>query len=37
VAKTHLDAFMTNSATPNPATMRAFHTELQAVLDRPRS
>ena len=37
VAKTHLDAFMSNDATPNPATMRAFHTELQAVLDRPRS
>jgi ABC-type glycerol-3-phosphate transport system substrate-binding protein len=37
VAKRHMDAFMANDAAPNPATMRAFHAELQTVLDQPRT
>jgi ABC-type glycerol-3-phosphate transport system substrate-binding protein len=37
VAKRHVDAFLENSVAPNPATMRAFHSELQAVLDQPRT
>ncbi len=37
LAKRHIDAFLANSAAPNPATMKAFHTELQAVLDQPRT
>ncbi|MGH2368713.1 MAG: ABC transporter substrate-binding protein [Chloroflexota bacterium] len=37
VVKKHMNAFMANTATPNAATMRTFHTELQAVLDLPRA
>jgi len=37
LAKKHIDTFLANEATPNSATMRTFHTELQAVLDLPRS
>jgi multiple sugar transport system substrate-binding protein len=37
VVKRHSDAFMKNEAVPNPATMRAFHQELQAALDLPRA
>jgi ABC-type glycerol-3-phosphate transport system substrate-binding protein len=37
VAKKHIDAFLANEATPNAATMRTFHSELQAVLDLPRT
>jgi hypothetical protein len=37
VVKKHLDGFLNNTATPSAATMRAFHTELQAVLDQPRT
>jgi multiple sugar transport system substrate-binding protein len=37
LAKKHIDAFLANETTPSAATMRTFHTELQAVLDLPRS
>ena len=36
VAIKHMNLFMNNEATPSAATMRAFHTELQAALDLPR-
>jgi ABC-type glycerol-3-phosphate transport system substrate-binding protein len=37
VAKKHMDAFMNNTTTPSAAAMKAFSTELQAVLDLPRA
>ena len=37
VAMKHLSLFLNNEATPSAATMRTFHTELQAALDLPRS
>jgi ABC-type glycerol-3-phosphate transport system substrate-binding protein len=37
VVKKHMDGFLNNTATPSAATMRAFHTELQVVLDQPRA
>ncbi|HET7771932.1 MAG TPA: hypothetical protein VFN74_24370, partial [Chloroflexota bacterium] len=36
VAIKHMNLFMTNEAQPSAATMRVFHTELQAALDLPR-
>jgi hypothetical protein len=36
VVSRHMDAFRENRAAPNPATMRTFTAELQAVLDQPR-
>jgi multiple sugar transport system substrate-binding protein len=36
VVRKHMDAFRTNTASPNPQTMRAFTTDVQAVLDLPR-
>jgi hypothetical protein len=37
VVARHCGAFMMNEAAPNLSTMRAFHQELQAVLDLPRA
>jgi multiple sugar transport system substrate-binding protein len=36
VAIKHMNLFMNNEAQPSTATMRTFHTELQAALDLPR-
>ncbi|HEX2517198.1 MAG TPA: extracellular solute-binding protein, partial [Chloroflexota bacterium] len=36
VVRRHMDAFRTNTAAPNPQTMRALTAEVQAVLDLPR-
>jgi hypothetical protein len=33
----HMNAFRDNTAAPTAATMRAFHAELQALLDLPRA
>jgi cytochrome c-type biogenesis protein CcmH/NrfG len=36
VVKKHSEAIMANTVVPSAASMRAFHQELQTVLDQPR-
>jgi multiple sugar transport system substrate-binding protein len=37
VVSKHLNAYLKNETSPSATGMRAFHTELQAVLDQPRT